>query len=308
MCLICSVVCGVWRAVAAVGAHSGQLRAPARRGNAPRCRTSTSSGGCGSASTEIEATKRDLARQIAENHNAAETLRESENLLRAIIDNSSALIYVKDLDGRYLLTNAQHARVFGYSRNEIVGKTPYDLFPADVAASVIANDRQVLAANRPLQFEEVVPQDDGEHTYLSVKFAVRDPERHDLRNLRHLHRHHRAQADGERAAAFPIHPVGAHREQRRGHLGAGSGLSDPAAELGGAAAISPGVRDAPEIGADFRELLPADVRTHWGAQFQQALSGQRIVDRDRGHRRTARPQQFLVSLNPIIDGTAGHWA
>src|SRR6185369_17279564 len=52
------------------------------------------------------------ARDIAERRRAESARRESEELFRAIIDNSPSVIYLKDLDGRYLLTNARVAELF----------------------------------------------------------------------------------------------------------------------------------------------------------------------------------------------------
>src|SRR5687768_4745601 len=54
-------------------------------------------------------------------------------LMQAIIDRSPAAISVKDLDGRYLFVNDRRAAVSGRPPNEIIGKTDYDLGPAELA-------------------------------------------------------------------------------------------------------------------------------------------------------------------------------
>jgi PAS domain S-box-containing protein len=101
-------------------------------------------------------------------------LRRSEELLRAVVDNTTAVIYVKDLDGRYVLVNRRFTELLHMEDEDVIGRTPHDLFPDDVAGPMRDNDRRVLETMAPLEREEVVPRRDGVHTYLSVKFPLRD--------------------------------------------------------------------------------------------------------------------------------------
>jgi len=101
-------------------------------------------------------------------------LCRNQQLLRAIIDNSTAVIFVKDLQGRYLLINRRYAELFHVSNESIQGRTDHELFPAAVADTLRAADRQVLAAGAAQEFEEVIPHDDGLHTWLSLKFPLVD--------------------------------------------------------------------------------------------------------------------------------------
>jgi PAS domain S-box-containing protein len=99
---------------------------------------------------------------------------ERAELLGAIIDNSTRVIYLKDRQGRYLLVNRQYEQSFHLTCQQIVGKTDYDIFPRETADAFRANDLKVLETEAPLEIEEVAPQDDGMHTYLSNKFPIRD--------------------------------------------------------------------------------------------------------------------------------------
>jgi two-component system, sensor histidine kinase and response regulator len=112
-----------------------------------------------------------LEKRVAERTAA---LRQSEQRLQAILDNSTTVIYVKDVEGRYLLVNRRFETLFHVTRERVVGKTDYDLFPERMADAFRANDRKVLAAGAPLEVEEVAPHDDGPHTYLSIKFPLYD--------------------------------------------------------------------------------------------------------------------------------------
>ena len=95
-------------------------------------------------------------------------------LVQGIIDNTSSVIYVKDLSFRYLLINRQFENLFGISRSEIVGKTDYECFSADLADGFRKNDMWVVETSQSIECEEVAPHDDGLHSYLSLKFPLYD--------------------------------------------------------------------------------------------------------------------------------------
>ena len=103
-------------------------------------------------------------------------LKESEGRLRAIIDNTTAVIYLKDINGKYILINRQYEMLFNISKKDIIGKTDSDIFPKDKADELLMNDRQVLDANGPLTFEETVHHDSKLQTYISLKFPLLDTE------------------------------------------------------------------------------------------------------------------------------------
>jgi PAS domain S-box-containing protein len=102
------------------------------------------------------------------------SLRESEQRLQAILDNTSSVIYMKDVEGRYLLVNRRFEQLFKRTREEVVGKTDQEMFPQANAAAYQENDRRVLATGIPIEVEEPVQHDDGLHIYISNKFALTD--------------------------------------------------------------------------------------------------------------------------------------
>ncbi len=112
---------------------------------------------------------------ITERRKAEDIIRASESRLKAMMDNTLAVIYLKDSQGRYLLINRRFEELFNVTQQQIVGKTDADFFPSEVVARFQANDRQVRDTGQPLEFEEVVPHSDGPHTYVSIKFPVFDP-------------------------------------------------------------------------------------------------------------------------------------
>ncbi|WP_438032781.1 response regulator [Sorangium sp. So ce204] len=123
---------------------------------------------------ELASSNAALEAENAERRRAEVALRESQRLLQAIIDNSTAVIFVKDLEGRYLMINRRYEELFHVTARWIAGKTDYDLFPAECADALRAFDRQVVAAGGPLEMEEIVPHDDGLHTYIAIKCPLFD--------------------------------------------------------------------------------------------------------------------------------------
>src|SRR5450755_3848300 len=82
---------------------------------------------------------------------AAQTLRESEARSNAFMENSPAVAYLKDEDGRFVYVNRRWEEVFGMRLEEIRGKTDADVFSPEMAARIRANDEAVLASNLPTQ-------------------------------------------------------------------------------------------------------------------------------------------------------------
>jgi PAS domain S-box-containing protein len=114
---------------------------------------------------------------LATEHKRAElACARSEQRLQAILDNSATVIFLKDLQGRYLLVNRRYEELFGVTKTNIVGRTDYDIFPIEMADRFRANDRAVLAAGEPLSIEEYAPHDDGIHNYISIKFPLQEPD------------------------------------------------------------------------------------------------------------------------------------
>jgi len=112
-----------------------------------------------------------LSGTLAKQNTEIERAREQ---LQAILDATTAVIYLKDADGRYLFVNRQFQRVLGVSREQIVGKLDIETLPAAVAQIFLDNDRQVLQERVPQELEETIPERDGPHTYISLKVPLLD--------------------------------------------------------------------------------------------------------------------------------------
>jgi len=113
-----------------------------------------------------------IFRDITEKKKAEEKLRASEEKYKAILNNSPAVIFVKDINGNYLFVNALYEKLFHVTNKKISGKTDYNVFPKKAADAFRTADLKVLKANRPIEVEEVVPQKDSIHYYISLKFPL----------------------------------------------------------------------------------------------------------------------------------------
>ena len=114
--------------------------------------------------------------QIRSINKSQHELLENKNLLQAIIDNTSNPIFIKEINGKYLLINKQHETLFHHSIQEIVGKTDYDLLPKEVADVYRNSDLEAVKALKEIKIEETIQQEDGPHTYIAVKFPLYDAE------------------------------------------------------------------------------------------------------------------------------------
>lgn len=128
---------------------------------------------------EGEASKRPTyfigtALDISDRKLAQAALQITEQRLVTMVNNTSAAIFIKDLEGRYLLMNHECERLFKITNAEVCGKTDYDLFSPALADELRANDRQVLEAGYAYTLEESIPFEDGIHTYIAVKFPLVD--------------------------------------------------------------------------------------------------------------------------------------
>jgi len=107
---------------------------------------------------------------IGARRRAEELLAQERNLLRHLIDTMPEQIYVKDLEGRFVLDNVAHRRFLGLQTlAEVVGKDVFSFFPKELATLDDADDRRVIATQTPvLNREEPVVIPEGRLTWLSI--------------------------------------------------------------------------------------------------------------------------------------------
>ncbi len=115
-----------------------------------------------------------ILRDISDRKAADAAQRRSADLLRSIVNNASSVIYLLNLRNEYLLVNDRWLALTGLRLEEVIGKTPRDFLPPEVAERFVRSHAAVLASGTALEAEEIVELPTGTRTYLSTKFPLRD--------------------------------------------------------------------------------------------------------------------------------------
>lgn len=101
-------------------------------------------------------------------------LWKSEQLLKGIINNTSAAIFLKDIKGKYLLVNKRFANDFDLEVSDIIGKTAFDLFPEEIAAKLVGNESAIIASKEANTQETSAIVKGAHRTMLTNKFPLLD--------------------------------------------------------------------------------------------------------------------------------------
>jgi PAS domain S-box-containing protein len=116
-----------------------------------------------------------IARDLTERKHSERALRETQAFFNSFMDNSPAVAFMKDSEGRYVYVNKPFERLFGQKLAFLEGKTSYDWLPPETAEQTHVHDLNVLATGRPQEIIETVPTGDGTpHHWLVFKFPTTD--------------------------------------------------------------------------------------------------------------------------------------
>jgi len=112
--------------------------------------------------------------EITELKRAEQAVRESQQLLETILDHMPTPVYLRDLEGRFLLINRGYEKIHQVTKNGVTGKTLDEVFPKDLAKDYGILDPEVIQERRVLEREETHQLPDGVHTMVALKFPVFD--------------------------------------------------------------------------------------------------------------------------------------
>ncbi|WAR45542.1 EAL domain-containing protein [Methylomonas rapida] len=82
------------------------------------------------------------------------SLRQQEYYQRSLLDNFPFLVWLKDRESRYLAVNRTFAQQCRIGIQDVIGKTDFDIFPADLAQGYRRNDEEVMASRQRKHIEE----------------------------------------------------------------------------------------------------------------------------------------------------------
>jgi PAS domain S-box-containing protein len=115
---------------------------------------------------------------LAQNHElklAKEKAQENENFVTGILENIPDMIFVKDAEtAKYVMVNKAVEEKMGWKREEMIGKTEYDFFPAEVAKYLMDQSQKVVDTNTVLITEELLTSDIGPRLFVTKKIPILD--------------------------------------------------------------------------------------------------------------------------------------
>ncbi|MCD6049666.1 MAG: domain S-box [Verrucomicrobia bacterium] len=215
-----------------------------------------------------------IARDITEQKEAERKAKESEGRLMAFVENSPALIFIKDLEGRYLLVNSKFATAFGLRPEDIVGKLDRDFSTPEQMVQYQVHDRQLLANGQPIDCEELALFPDGIHCFMVSKFPLLDAsgkitgicgiatevtERRRMEDaLRQSEKRNRQLVETARDLIFTLSPEGM------------------VLSLNSALTLATGWVVEDWLGKHYSEVLPDDTKEDAREQFRRALTGEKL--------------------------------
>jgi two-component system cell cycle sensor histidine kinase/response regulator CckA len=100
---------------------------------------------------------------------------DAKILMRSILDQTQAVIYIKDREGRMVLVNEQYCRIFAVTMDQVIGRSEFELMDESLVREFRKNDLYVLETGSNLEIEETATHADGsKHNYITLKFPIKD--------------------------------------------------------------------------------------------------------------------------------------
>lgn len=166
-------------ALAAIGTLLLLAIAIARRIGAPIAALERSAHAVHSGNRQIRATLAGPSEVIAvaQEFNAMlDAQQRNEAQLRAFLENSAIIAWLKDEEGRHVFVSDNFLKRFALSRAAVIGKTDAELWPPAIAETLRRNDLEMLANGQGIEVVEAATNPDGSTSWwLSSKFVFREP-------------------------------------------------------------------------------------------------------------------------------------
>ena len=123
---------------------------------------------------ELARANEELTREMADRERTQQVLRDSEALYSSLVENLPVHVLRKDRAGRFVFANRSFCELVGKPLAEIVGKTDFDLYPAELAQKFRDDDLGVMESGRLFETVEENRQDGEPRQMQVMKSSVRD--------------------------------------------------------------------------------------------------------------------------------------
>jgi len=112
---------------------------------------------------------RGITRDITERKQAEETLKDSEEKFRSLVESTSDWIWEINRNGVYTYASPKIKELLGYEPEEVIGKTPFDLMPAEEANRVASKFKDIIKNSKPIErLENISLHKDGHPVILET--------------------------------------------------------------------------------------------------------------------------------------------
>ncbi len=117
-----------------------------------------------------------ISTEITEQRLAQIELRKAQAILKSIMDNSSAMVFAKNMDGEYTMMNGSFCSFWGLDPVESLGKGDRELFSDELADFYLESDMEVIGSGSTLSMENTIesPVTGITQTMYLEKFIIYD--------------------------------------------------------------------------------------------------------------------------------------
>ncbi len=110
-----------------------------------------------------------IVRDITERRRIESALRESEEVFNQLMEHSPIYVFFKDENIRTTRLSRNFESMIGLPSSEMIGKNMFELFPSDLARSMVEDDKKILEAGKKIEVEEEL----NGRKYLTIKFPIK---------------------------------------------------------------------------------------------------------------------------------------
>ncbi len=115
---------------------------------------------------------------ITQRKKAEQDLRDSEALYHSLVETLPQNIFRKDLEKRFTFVNQRFCKTLNRTAAEILGRTDFDFFPAELAEKYRRDDDEIMRSGKPLEAQEIHQSPGGEKQFVqTVKTPLYDAQK-----------------------------------------------------------------------------------------------------------------------------------